>query len=123
LELFRILLQPFWCFFGCFVAWSFKIIIHFHLGVHKTISLFGSLLTVYFTVATGVCYLFHWVSNLCPLNVIMYYAWPWVFWSGRTDFVFIFYTKLCNVRWSIMQTCIACGWLLFAVSCVFLSSH
>jgi len=112
-------------FFGCFVAWSFiRLLSIFTWGFTKSFgflvpcSLFSSL-----SVATGVCYLFHWVSNLWPLNVIVYYAWPWAFCFDWTDFVFIFYTKLGNVFWRIMQTCIACGWLLFAVSCVFISSY
>lgn len=42
-------------FLGCFVAWSFKIIDHLHLGVHKLIWLFGSLLTVFFIVCCYRC--------------------------------------------------------------------
>ena len=44
-------------FFWSFVSWSFKIIVHIHLGVHKIIWLFGSLLTVFFIVCCYRCLL------------------------------------------------------------------
>jgi hypothetical protein len=86
LELFRILLQPFWCFFECFVAWSFKIIIHLHLGVHKIISLFGSLLTVFFTVCGNSCLLLvslgvQLVATQC--HCVLCVAMDVLFWLDR----------------------------------------
>lgn len=111
-------------FFRCFVAWSFKIIVHLHLGVHKIIWLFGSLLTVFFFVCCYRCLLLvslgiQLVATQC--HYVLCVAMGVLFWLDRFCVHILHKTGQCVLKnYSDMHSI---GWLLFAVSCVFLSSY